>query len=249
MKTNSTQKNDITNNETNNKNKLSRFFFLRKSINFYYLCPKTIITTIMKLNKTHFFPARLLFSLILFLIPLKLLAQPIAINPVASSYLQPKFGANLGTLFNHQDLLLDFGLGYEELGYDFSITLNGAFRPFYNRGRVEIGDQLYYQVRHKAVQFSIDLEKRFYFLQFLNYNKLGIYLGLKSAFAWDNYKGFSLIQNDGFAFLPNAGLSWQFSKISRLSVGYLYRYNSVFSNPNMINIKLSLYVNSDDDEN
>ena len=200
----------------------------------------------MKFNKAYSLIVSLLFSSFLLLSPKSTFAQPIALNPFAGSYLQPSAGFSVGTLFNHQDFMLDFGIGYEELGYDFSITFNGAFRPFYNRGRIEIDDHLYYQVKHKAIQFSIDLEKRFYFLQFLNYNKLGVYLGLKSAYAWDNYRGFTLKQNTGFAFQPNAGISWQFSKVSRLSVGYIYRSKSAFENPHMANIKLSLYLNTED---
>lgn len=200
----------------------------------------------MKFNKIHTITIGLFFGALLFFTPIKAHAQPIGLNPFAGSYLQPSFGINMGTFFNHEDMLLDFGLGYEELGYDFSITINGAFRPFYNRGKIEMGDQLFYQVKHKAVQFTLDLEKRLYFLQFLNYNKVGIYLGVKAGYAWDLYKGFSRIQNDQFVFLPNAGLSWQFTKVSRLSVGYLFQYNNKFAVPHMANIKLSLYINNDE---
>ena len=199
----------------------------------------------MKFNKVRTIIAGLIVGLLLMITPLKGYAQPIGVNPFAGSYFQPNFGINLGTFFNHQDLMLDFGVGYEELGYDFSVTLNGAFRPFYNRGKIEVDDQYFYQVKHKAIQFTIDLEKRLYFLQFLNYNKLGIYVGVKAGYAWDTYKGFSKMQNNQFVFLPNAGLSWQFTKMSRLSVGYLFQYNNHFAVPHMANIKLSLYFNND----
>ena len=176
------------------------------------------------------------------------ISQAFFTNPFAGSYFQPKFGINAGTFFNKDDLILDFGLGLEELGYDFSITANGTFRPYFKSVRFKESDNLYYQLNEKVVQFTLDLEKRFYFIQFFNYNKLGLYAGLKIGFFYGTYKGLNENRGQALALNPNAGLSWQFTKNSRISLGYLYFKQNTFAEPHMINFKLSLYINKEGGE-
>ncbi|WP_234369145.1 hypothetical protein [Brumimicrobium mesophilum] len=149
----------------------------------------------------------------------------------------------MGTIFNHEDFLLDFGLGFEELGYDFSASLNGSFRPYYKTVLLEESDNFYYQLQEKVFQFSIDLEKRFYFIQFMNSSKVGLYAMAKFGYFYGTYKGLSEDRNNGFAITPGAGLSWQFSKISRINLGYLYLNQNPSSNPHMLNIKFSVFIN------
>lgn len=172
-------------------------------------------------------------------------SQAILTNPLNTSYFQPKFGINAGMLFNHEDFLFDFGLGLEELGYDFSATLNGSFRPYFKKVIFKEADHLYYQVQEKVLQFSIDLEKRFYFIQFLNDSKIGVYGLVKIGYFFGTYKGLKKVRNNTFAFTPGAGLSWQFSKMSRVNLGYAYFNQNPYANPNMINLKLSLFINND----
>lgn len=170
--------------------------------------------------------------------------QAIFVNPFNVSYFQPTFGINMGTIFNHEDFLLDFGLGLEELGYDFSATFNGSFRPYYKTVRFEEGDGIIFQAQERVLQFSIDLEKRFYFTQFLNDTKLGVYGGLKLGYFYGKYKGFKEERNNLYTITPGAGLSWQFSKISRLNLGYLNLHQNPYSTPHTINIKFSMFINN-----
>lgn len=187
----------------------------------------------------------LVFSLVCFLWvnPLKLNGQPILSNPFGASYFQPHFGMNMGTIFNHEDFLLDFGLGFDELGYDFSITLNGSFRPYYKTVLIEESSNLFYQVQEKVVQFSLDLEKRFYFIEFVNSSKIGLYGMMKFGYFYGTYKGLSEDRNNTFALTPGAGLSWQFSEVSRLNLGYLYMNQNPYSSPHTVNLKLSFFFN------
>ncbi|WP_417265787.1 hypothetical protein [Brumimicrobium sp.] len=177
--------------------------------------------------------------------PLKSYAQPITLNPFGVSYFQPKFGINMGTFFNHQDFLFDFGLGLEELGYDFSVTFNGSFRPYYKTVFFKEADNLFWQVEEKVVQFSIDLEKRFYFLEFANNSKIGLYALLKAGYFFGTYKGLSKNRNQEFGLTPGGGFSWQFSKMSRFSFGYLYFSQNPYAHPHTFNLKLSLYINNE----
>ena len=82
----------------------------------------------MILNNSRKAILSILFLLIV--CPFKSNAQPILTNPFSGSYFQPSFGINAGTLINTEDFLFDFGLGLEEIGYDYSITFNGSFRPY-----------------------------------------------------------------------------------------------------------------------
>jgi opacity protein-like surface antigen len=177
--------------------------------------------------------------------PFKSNSQPILTNPFVGSYFQPSFGINMGTFFNHEDFLFDFGLGFEELGYDYSVTFNGSFRPYYKKVIFKETDNLYYQVQEKVLQFSIDAEKRFYFIQFMNSSKIGLYAMMKFGYFYGTYKGLKENRNNTFALTPGAGLSWQFSKVSRVNLGYLYFNQNPFASPHMINLKLSIFINKD----
>jgi hypothetical protein len=199
----------------------------------------------MLLNNIHKIIVSFLLISFLWATPFKSYAQPIATNPFAVSYFQPKLGVNMGTFFNHQDFILDFGIGLEELGYDFSVTFNGTFRPYYKTVYFQEGENLFWQIEEKVVQFSIDIEKRFYFLEFMNRSKLGLYALLKTGYFYGTYKGLSKNRNQDFGFTPGAGISWQFSKISRLSFGYLYFKQNPFAHPHTFNLKLSIYFNKD----
>ena len=202
----------------------------------------------MLLNKFHKIIASFLFICFISAAPLKSYAQPIAISPFGVSYFQPKFGINLGTFFNHQDFLFDFGVGLEELGYDFSITFNGSFRPFYKTVYFKESDKMYWQMEEKVVQFSIDLEKRFFFLEFANNSKIGLYALLKTGYFYGIYKGLNKNRNQEFGLTPGGGIAWQFSKVSRFSLGYLYFNQNPYAHPHTINLKLSLYINKDNQQ-
>ena len=199
----------------------------------------------MILNNSRKAILSILFLLIV--CPFKSNAQPILTNPFSGSYFQPSFGINAGTLINTEDFLFDFGLGLEEIGYDYSITFNGSFRPYRKTVLFEESNNLFYQAQERVLQFSLDLEKRFYFIQFMNSSKVGFYAMMKVGYFYGTYKGLKQNRNNTFIINPGAGLSWQFSEMSRVNLGYLYFNQNPFSAPHMINIKLSLFINNNEE--
>lgn len=174
-------------------------------------------------------------------------AQTYAVNPFNFEYFQPKFGINLGAYFNHEEFLFDFGLGLEELGSDFSATANVSFRPSYKDTKVKQSDHLYYLYKQKSFFFSLDLEKRFYFLVINGNQKLGIYAMAKAGYYHSKYKGISEGLNDRFMISPGAGVSWQFNKNGRLSLGYLYFNQRSRVEPHTIQLRLSFFFNKNDE--
>jgi len=178
----------------------------------------------------------------------KTIAQPIILNPVSVSYFQPKFGINTGILFNHEDFLFDLGLGLEEIGYNFSATLNGSFRPYYKTVLSKESDHLYWQLKERVTQFSIDLEKRFFFLEFENRSKIGVYALLKAGYFYGKYKGLSKKRNNEFTVNPGGGITLQFSKMSRLSIGYLYLNQNPYAHPHTFNLKFSIYTHKNNNQ-
>lgn len=194
---------------------------------------------------------KLYFKLLLFFLIISAhtaYAQPFFRNPIGDGYFSPGFGIQMATIFNHEDFLLDFGLGYEDLGYDFSILLSGTFRPYRKKVFYKESEGLFYQMQEQVIQFSLDIEKRFYFLEMRNGHKFGLFAALKSGYFWGRYNGFSTSQNNQFVFNPTGGFSWQFGRLARLSVGYLYYGQNPYANPHMANIKLNLLVGGKKDE-
>jgi len=210
----------------------------------YFYTLKTFKNTIdMVLNNFRKYILSISLLCFLFLHSFNSNGQPIITNPLAGSYFQPSFGLNMGTIFNHEDFLFDFGLGYEELGYDFSASLNGSFRPYYKTVLSKESENLYYQLQEKVFHFSIDLEKRFYFVQFMNSNKLGLYALMKLGYFYGTYKGFNENRNQSTTITPGAGFSFQFTKSSRLNLGVLYLKQNPSAAPITINLKYSLLIN------
>lgn len=172
-------------------------------------------------------------------------------NPFQFSYFQPHFGINAETYFQGQDILFSFGLGMEETGYDFSASFNVGFRPYLKKVRFqdEQNENLYYQYKERVTLFSIDLEKRFFFLEYTkgdNINRLGLYAKGKFGYLYANYRGLSKSLNQRFLIAPGAGASWEF-KNARISLGYLRLDQGNEMSANMIDFTLNLFFNKKTD--
>ena len=179
---------------------------------------------------------------------LKSKAQVFPRNPLQFSYFQPHFGVNAEAYFHGKDFLFSFGLGMEETGYDFSASFNVGFRPYLKKVLIqdETDENTFYQYRERIMLFSIDLEKRFYFLEYAkgdNLNRIGVYTLGKFGYFHANYRGLSKSLNQGFMIAPGAGLSWEF-KNARISLGYLRLDQGNELSPNMIDFKLSFFFNN-----
>ncbi|MBW7866847.1 MAG: hypothetical protein H3C31_00820 [Brumimicrobium sp.] len=175
-------------------------------------------------------------------------AQAFLTNPFGASYWQPKFGFSGATFFHNKDFILDFGVGYDELGYDFTVTFNGAFRPYQKTILFEESDKLFIQTKEKVYQFSIDLEKRFNFLEFGDGNKLGLYALGKFSFFWGRYRGFYNSHNQKFIIHPSGGFQAEFKKAFRIYAGYLYFNTIPSASPHMAVIKLNFAIGKNRDE-
>jgi hypothetical protein len=178
-------------------------------------------------------------------------AQVFTRNPFQFSYFQPHFGINAESYFHGNDLLFSFGLGLEETGYDFGASFNVGFRPYLKKVLIqdENDDNTYYQYRERIMLFSIDLEKRFFFLEYAkgeNLNRIGIYTKAKFGYLHANYRGLSESLNQRFLIAPGAGASWEF-KNARISLGYLRLDQGNEMSANMIDFTLNLFFNKNTD--
>ena len=170
-------------------------------------------------------------------------------NPFNTSVFSPHFGITAESYFNLNDFILSFGMGLEETGYDFSASFNVGFRPYLKKIRVpdENIDNLYYQYRERVTLFSIDLEKRFFFLDYFSkadkHHRFGLYAKGKFGFLNVNYRGLSKSGQSRFLIAPGTGLSWEM-KNARISAGYLRFDQGSEISSNMIDITLSLFFNN-----
>ncbi len=193
---------------------------------------------------------RLLLSVSLLTGGISCNAQVYTSNPFQVSYFQPHFGINTEMYFSGQDVLFSFGLGMEETGYDFGASFNIGFRPYLKKVRIqdESNENLFYQYRERILLFSIDLEKRFYFLEYSsgdNINRIGIYTMGKFGYFHANYRGLSESLNQRFMIAPGIGASWEFHN-ARVSLGYLRLDQGNDLSPNMIDIKFNFFFNKNE---
>jgi hypothetical protein len=176
-------------------------------------------------------------------------AQLIPRNPLSTSVFSPHFGITAESYFNANDFLLSFGMGLEETGYDFSASFNVGFRPYLKKIRIqdENIENLYYQYRERVTLFSIDLEKRFFFLDYFSkvdkHHRFGLYAKAKFGFLYVNYRGLSNSGQNRFLIAPGTGLSWEMKNV-RISAGYLQFDQGSEVSSNMIDITLNLFFNN-----
>lgn len=171
-------------------------------------------------------------------------AQLYPVGPFDRSYFNPGFGINAGMIFNLNDFFFDFGLGFEDTGFDYSASLNIAFRPFDKKVIFEEDENLFYQYHEGMIIPSIDLEKRFFFLGLKDHDRLGIYLGGKFGYLFGRYRGLSKSLTREGIIAPNAGFVYE-SKVIRLSLGYLHLDIPSYEQNNKIQFKLSLIINNE----
>lgn len=168
------------------------------------------------------------------------------VSPFAASYFDPHFGIQAESYFNLDDFYVGFGVGLEDTGYDYTASFNVGFRPYFKQVLMDQGQNIFYQYHEKTFLLSIDLEKRFYFLEYAGENRIGIYTGGKFGYFFGNYRGVSENLTKKFLISPGAGLSWEF-KNARINLGYLYLNGSEGVVPHKIHFKLNLFFNKNDE--
>ncbi|MDX1653425.1 MAG: hypothetical protein R3277_13085 [Brumimicrobium sp.] len=164
------------------------------------------------------------------------------VNPIANGYFEPHFGIRAESYFSAEDIFVSFGMGMDDLGWDYSASLNFGFRPYFKKVLIKEAEALYYQFREKLYFLSIDLEKRFFFLEYEGEKKLGIYTQGKFGYLFGDYRGYSGGVNSRFLISPSAGAVWQ-AKNVRIGLGYLHLETSDQSSPNHIELKLNFFLN------
>lgn len=167
------------------------------------------------------------------------------ISPFAANYFDPHFGIQAESYFHANDFYFSFGLGLEDTGFDYTASFNVGFRPYLKKVLKEKEKNLYYQYQEKTFLISIDIEKRFYFLEYKGENRLGVYGGGKFGYFFGTYRGISENLLSKFLIAPGTGISWEL-KNARLNLGYLLLQGSDKLSPHMINLKLNLFFNKND---
>lgn len=157
-------------------------------------------------------------------------------NPLEHMGAQPHFSLSGEVYANKKDVLLDFGIGMDDIGYDYTARLNFAFRPYTKRVLSEIEEKEWRQYWERLYIISLDLEKRFNFMIFGDNNRFGPYLATKIAYFLADYRGMSKHPNAGFKFIPSTGLGIQFGH-STYSLGYLFLNNGTDDLNGMLQFK------------
>lgn len=166
-------------------------------------------------------------------------------NPLEQGYFSPHFSVSGETYFNTNDFLFDFGIGLDDRGWDYSAMFNVGFRPFIKKIRVEGENNQLFQYREKVYFVSVDLEKRFQFFNFGDRKELGIYISSKLGYFFGNYRGVSEYPHNRWMMAPATGLSIQL-KDAILSLGYMNFNNVSNESNNMIQLKISLSLNTEE---
>lgn len=157
-------------------------------------------------------------------------------NPLESMGAQPHLSISGEVYANTKDVLLDFGIGIDDVGYDYTARLNFAFRPYTKTVLTEIEEKEWRQYFERLYIISLDLEKRFNFILFGDNNRFGPYLASKFGYFLSDYRGMSKHPNQGFKIIPAAGLGIQFDH-STFSLGYLFLNNGTDDLNGMLQFK------------
>ena len=186
---------------------------------------------------------RILFFLIL-CINFSGKTQTYTLNPFQGGYFDPHPAVGGNLILNTEEFLFSFMAGMNDAGYDYYVGLEFGTRAV--RRQIEVKDKdisnLYYQYHENINFFSLDLEKRFYFLGFQDKNKVGLYTGLRTGYLWGNYRGFSNYDNSKWFFSPDLGGVVTFRNTS-VKLGYTLLDIPSVENNNYLNIEVSYVFN------
>lgn len=157
-------------------------------------------------------------------------------NPLQSMGASPKFSISAESYFNSKDVYFDFGIGVDDIGYDYSARLNFGFRPYTKTVISEIAEKEFMQYWERSYIISLDLEKRFNFMVFGDDNRFGPYVASKVGFFLADYRGVSKHPSSGFKLIPSTGLNLKINH-SSFSVGYLFLNNGSDELHHMLQLK------------
>lgn len=168
-----------------------------------------------------------------------LTAQMYFHSPIEKGYFSPHFSISGETYFNGNDLLVDFGVGLDDRGWDYSAMFNVGFRPFIKKVLVEEENNQLFQYREKVFLVSLDLEKRFHFFNFGEYKEVGAYVSSKFGYFFGNYRGVSEYPHNRWMIVASSGLSVQL-KNTILSLGYMNFNTKSDESNHMVQLKVAL---------
>lgn len=162
-------------------------------------------------------------------------------NPFVFSSPNFDFGVTAESYFNLKDFFVGFGAGTEEVNNDWGASVNVDFRPYFKKVLVEQSPNFYNQYREKLFFLSLDLNKKFYFLKFMDKeNQIGLYIEGRFGYLFGNYRGVSSSPNDKFMIVPSGGVVATVDPVS-FYLGYLYFNTGSDARNNMINLGIGIH--------
>ena len=171
----------------------------------------------------------------------KTYSQAYLANPFVFSKPNFDLGISAESYFNLKDIFVGFGLGTEEVNNDWGVSINVDFRPYFKKVLVDKGRNFYHQYREKLIFLSLDLNKKFYFIKFMDEEgQIGLYVEGRFGYLFGNYRGVSVSPNDKFMIVPTGGLVADLNPVS-FYLGYLHFSTGSDSQNNMINIGMGIH--------
>jgi hypothetical protein len=164
-------------------------------------------------------------------------------NPFEGNYFDPHAEIGVRFLANGEDALLGFGAGLNDVGFDYNVGLEFAFRPVDKYVFIEEDESVFYQYDENLRYLSLYAGKRFDLVGFGEKSaKGGVYTGFQLGYLWGNYKGVRSYENDKGYVSPELALYYT-AKNAYFSVGYSYFDTPSDEYNHMVNIRLTYTFN------
>lgn len=164
-------------------------------------------------------------------------------NPFENNYFDPHAEIGVRVLANGEDALLGFNAGLNDVGFDYNVGLEFAFRPVDKYVFIEEEENVFYQYHESLRYFSLYAGKRFDLLGIGQKSaKMGAYTGFQLGYLWGNYKGVRTYENEKGFLLPEIALYYSASN-AYFSIGYSYLNTPSDDHNHMVNVKLSYTFN------
>jgi hypothetical protein len=156
-------------------------------------------------------------------------------------YFEPH--AEIGTrlVVNQSDAFWGFNAGMDDVGFDYNVGVEFAFRPFDKFVLQEAEDGIFYQYDENLRYISMYGGKRFDFLGIGENSLIGVYAGFQLGYLWGNYEGLREYENDQGYFSPEASLYYN-NQNFYFYLGYSRLETPSDTRNNMVHLKLSFTI-------
>lgn len=164
------------------------------------------------------------------------------LNPFENNYFEPH--AEIGTrlLVNGSDAFWGFNAGIDDVGFDYNIGVEFAFRPFDKYVYEEVEKNVFYQYDENLRYISLYGGKRFGFIGIADKTEIGLNTGFQLGYLWGNYQGFRKYGKDRGYLSPEISAYYNHQNFY-IHLGYSYFKTPSDNQNNMIHLKLSFTLN------